>query len=166
MKKYVFRPGFHIRSVTPGDAWHELNRIRESRDGQLHARDVVDESRPNDAPLHPVFEWDDAEAAEQYREHQARTLIRSVKVVVEAQLGEPPRQVRAFVRDESGYASAADVAMDEDRRDRHVRYLLGQMQAAANELEEFRALCASFEGASAYVRRLRTEFDNRPGLAG
>lgn len=56
---------------------------------------VVDESREEDAPLHPVFEWNDKKAAESYRIVQAGSLIRNVTVKVE----EAPRMepVRAFV---------------------------------------------------------------------
>ena len=65
-----------------------------SRHGVLTPRLVVEESRPPSAPLHDEFEWDDSVAAELYREHQARYIIRSVVVAV------PEREetyVRAFV---------------------------------------------------------------------
>ena len=68
--------------VSAQEAGEELDRIR-SRYGTLQPAAVVDESRPEEAPLHPVFEWDDATAAEHYREHQATNLIKRVKVVVE-----------------------------------------------------------------------------------
>lgn len=58
----------------------EMNRIREKH-GKLEAKKVVDEARPVDAPLHPNFEWNDGIAGERWREHQARNLIRTVKVI-------------------------------------------------------------------------------------
>jgi hypothetical protein len=58
-----------------------LTRIY-AREGSLRASAVLEDSRPEDAPLHPAFEWDDAAAAEQYRLDQARSLIRSVTVVM------------------------------------------------------------------------------------
>ena len=48
--------------------------------GGLTAKRLVDESRPEDAPLHKEFEWNDATAAEAYREEQARHIIRSIVI--------------------------------------------------------------------------------------
>lgn len=84
MAQYVFVRSYASDPEPPVDAQtagEELDRIRQEY-GTLQPATVVDEARPDDAPLHPVFEWDDAEAAERYREHQASTLIRQVKVVV------------------------------------------------------------------------------------
>lgn len=61
--------------------------------GNLTPQALVEVSRAEDAPLHNAFEWDDAIAAERYREAQAGYIIRSVEVVVTGS-AEP---VRAFV---------------------------------------------------------------------
>ena len=53
---------------------------RLEKNGGLTAKRLVDESRPEDAPLHKEFEWDDATAAEAYREEQARYIIRSIVI--------------------------------------------------------------------------------------
>jgi hypothetical protein len=55
----------------------------------------VDEARPEDAVLHPVFTWDDPVAAEKYREIEARTLIKRVRVICPEPTQEPV--VRATV---------------------------------------------------------------------
>lgn len=60
--------------------------------GGLTAKRLLDASRPEDAPLHDEFEWNDSEAAEKYREQQARHIINSLTIVVE----EKP-VTRAFV---------------------------------------------------------------------
>lgn len=66
--------------IDPQAAGEELERIRH-RDGTIAAPAVVDEARPDDAVLHPCFEWVDPVAAEQYRLIQARTLIKKVRVI-------------------------------------------------------------------------------------
>ena len=38
--------------------------------GKTTAKDLVDASRPEEAPLHKLFEWNDSIAAEKYREEQ------------------------------------------------------------------------------------------------
>lgn len=81
-KRYQFRDSSTVRGVDAQTAGEELERIHAKR-GVLQAQDVVQESRPDDAPLHPVFEWRDQVAAENYRVWQARNLIKSVEVVVQ-----------------------------------------------------------------------------------
>ena len=73
----------------------ELERIYNT-DGVLTPAAVVDDARPEDAPLHSRFEWDDSVAGEQYRMVQARQLIRSVRVTVQPQPEASPVQVRVF----------------------------------------------------------------------
>lgn len=63
-------------------------------DGNLTPGELVRVSRPKDAPLHGEFEWNDAIAAEKYREEQARYIIRSIEVVYDT---EESKTVRAFV---------------------------------------------------------------------
>lgn len=46
----------------------------------ITAKELLDESRDPNAPLHSCFEWDDSVAAEKYRLEQARKLIASVEV--------------------------------------------------------------------------------------
>ncbi len=53
----------------------------KNEEGLLKAEDVVQTARHPDHPLHKYFEWDDSEAAEQWRLAQARGLIRKVLVV-------------------------------------------------------------------------------------
>jgi hypothetical protein len=84
MTTYAFRNGFFgvidDEAITAQVAGEELERIHKEH-GKLTAPLVVDEARPKDAPLHPVFEWDNETAAEKYRLVQARTLIRTVEIV-------------------------------------------------------------------------------------
>lgn len=74
----------------------ELQGIYD-RNGQLTPALVLSEARDPEHPLHRRFIWDDTEAAERYRLHQAQVLIRSVNVVIERAPNTPPIKVRAFV---------------------------------------------------------------------
>ena len=75
--RHEFREGVRIpKGLTADQAAHELERIRKKFG--LTPRNVVEQSRPDDSPLHGCFEWDDSAAAERYREGQARTIIRAV----------------------------------------------------------------------------------------
>ena len=103
MSNYEFRNGAHINGVTADEAGDELARIYVEK-GELTAPLVVDESRPEEAPLHPAFEWDDAVAAERHREHQARNIIRSVKVI-----DKPSEPVYVHVSSAQSYKPVAEV---------------------------------------------------------
>lgn len=69
--------------------------IRETH-GDLTPQIVLDEARDPEHPLHHRFTWDDNEAAEQWRLHQAQRLIQKVNVRV-TPVHRRPITVRAFV---------------------------------------------------------------------
>lgn len=65
-------------------------------DGAVTPEKLVDVSRPEDAPLHNEFEWNDAFAAEKYRCEQARQIIKNV-VIIETSSEEVRETKSAFV---------------------------------------------------------------------
>lgn len=71
----------------------ELNAIY-AESGRLHPEAIVERAKSPDSALHPYFQWDDGEAAHQFRLHQARQLIRvAVRVIPSVNTG----PVRAYV---------------------------------------------------------------------
>lgn len=79
MKKFKLRRGTTIKGVSAQEIGEELTTIYTDQ-GKLTAPIIVDAARPEDAVLHPVFEWDDSVAGERWREHEARNLIKVVEV--------------------------------------------------------------------------------------
>ena len=94
--KYAFRDGYGFANVNADVAGNELAKLTKKH-GALTPDVVVEDARPEDAALHPVFEWDDFKAAEAHRRQQARTLIRSVQVVRETDTGEVRQPVYVHV---------------------------------------------------------------------
>lgn len=95
------------------------------RDGRITPASVLDEARDEASPLHPHFEWDDSEAAEQYRLVQARGLIRRYKVTVEVK-PDTFVKVRQFSSvpsadpehpDEHDYTLTSEALKDDEQRD-------------------------------------------------
>lgn len=116
----------------------ELKKIEDAA-GRLTPEAVVDVASDPASPLHEQFEWDDSEAAHKYRIEQARTLIRSVKVLV--QVEERRITTVAYIRDPAasaehqGYRAVTRVAsVEEDART---------------------AVIAEFSRAAAHLRRAR-----------
>ena len=138
MANFVFRDD-PIRTelelgVDAQTAGEELDRIRQEH-GTLEPGTVVDEARPDEAPLHPAFEWCDPKAAELYREHQATHLIKQVRVIV------PPRDPDPVVR------ARADIPSEEYRDEAIADYdplqyelseVLGSVVQAHRMVTEFR----------------------------
>jgi len=77
---YRFERGTTKNGVSANAVGNALEFLRE-RDGVANARAFVDYSRPEDVETHPLFEWNDAVAAENYRVIQARDTIRELRVV-------------------------------------------------------------------------------------
>lgn len=115
----------------------ELEHIRsKSADGVLQAEDVVEFARDERTALHSEFEWDDTEAAHQFRLVQARQIIRLTVTVVESPAG--PQTVRMYASCDSdrtqpggGYRPLTEVMSNDDLREQ----LLG---AAFRELRTVR----------------------------
>jgi len=80
-KSWVYSPGWRP-TVSPEVAGRELHRIGMKK-GHVRPRDVWEESRDSDAPLHRCFEWNDEKAAVIYRDRQARNLIGALRIVYE-----------------------------------------------------------------------------------
>lgn len=97
----------------------ELERLAQASGGELSPEQVVEAARPLDAPLHSSFDWDNSSAAEKYRLHQARNLIRAV--VTYLSVDDKVVMCRAFVsltpdRGKEGYRLTTAVLSDEERR--------------------------------------------------
>lgn len=74
--------------------------------GPLTAETVLVEAINPKSPLHRFFQWDDQKAAHEYRLTQARSLIRSIDVVIEDAKGKQV-QMRGYysVKDAEGQRS-------------------------------------------------------------
>ena len=80
----------------PDVAARVMNDLAEKN--ELTAEKLVEVSKPEDAPLHKDFEWDDTVAAQEYRKMQGRHIINSLIIVPEVEEKEP---IRAFFKIET-----------------------------------------------------------------
>lgn len=131
---YSYREGARNTSVDAQAVGEELERIRSENDGKLLPQDVVEESRSEDAVLHPAFEWIDAVAAEEYRLNQARTLIRSVRVVTEAV--DRPAYVSVRVEQQPYYQATEVAVQNVDEWASAVAGVMFKLQAAKSAVED------------------------------
>lgn len=101
----------------------ELERLKSG--GVIRPVDVVEAARDEESPLHDWFQWDDDEAAHQFRLLQARNLLR---VYVNVEPSKDSEPVRAFVsltsdraKEGGGYRALAEVMGDDAMREQLLR---------------------------------------------
>ena len=128
---YRFERGYTKNGVSANAVGHALEFLRE-RDGVANARAFVDYSRPETVETHPLFEWDDQVAAEQYRIVQARETIRELRIVPigpEAPIPQGPVfvHVRQAAVPTNGYAPAWVVVQRQDWTDQAKRECMSQL---------------------------------------
>ncbi len=109
--------------------------------GPLTPKRLLDANREEGTPLHNEFEWDDAIAAENYREGQAAHIIRALVVDAEEVAGGDIRAtgtIRAYVRatEESKVYTPIKVAINDADMD-------AQMEASARR--DMRAFVRKYE---------------------
>jgi hypothetical protein len=96
MAKYKWNPAFRGASKAKAEmVGAEIEALLEEAGGELTPGQIIKAAREPESAMHPLFEWNDTAAAQQYRLEQARLLLRSVTVSVETNDG--ARTVRAFV---------------------------------------------------------------------
>lgn len=129
---YQWKQGARVpASADAQKVGEELERIRVKHNGRLEPEWVVHNAKSPRNPLHDLFEWDDTVAAQNFRVDQARSVIRSVDVVVE----EAPQMkpTRAFVsvvqeRDRS-YTSVQHAMSDDDLRKQLIAQAYAELEA-------------------------------------
>lgn len=159
---YQWREGARF-AVKADVAGRELQRIQEvDPKGRVLPAVVVDESRPDAAVLHDVFEWNDHLAAELHRQEQARHVIRSVFVVHETKT-EPdpgPVQVYVHVRDDEGegcYMTTSRVMSDDDLRAQAIADALALFKGVKRRFEHLSELRGIFAEIERVERELAEE---------
>ncbi len=129
----------------------ELRRLFD-RDGTLTAEQVVTAATPATSPLHSYFEWDNDAAGTKWRLEQARGLIRSCKIVIEA-AEDRTYHVRAFTNvPGEHYAPTERVLSDSRSRDLVLSELQRELKALRYKYQRLcdfdAALRASLESAA------------------
>ena len=146
---FEWKPGsrFKVDANTAGAVCEQLELA-----GNLSAKSLLDASRPEDAPLHSEFEWNDSIAAEKYREDQARCIIRHLVVRLDEKPDEP---VRGFFRIEQGgqrsYTNVKTILMQRDLRADLIQQALEELASFQRKYGSLIELEAVFE-ATAKIR--------------
>ena len=105
----------------------------EAEHGAVTKELLLEESRPEDAATHSLFEWDNDKAAEQYRLEQARHTISALRVVYVT----PEKEeiaVKAFINvseltDKARYRNVEVALTEEDSREVYLKRIRNELEA-------------------------------------
>ena len=131
----------------------ELHRIAKENNGLLSAEAVVEVASNPKSILHSRFEWDDDDAAHEYRLWQARQLI---SVAVEVLPG-TNQSVQTFVslstdrKGGKGYRTTVSVMSDADMRAQLLNDALHDLNTFQRKYSELRQLSEVFSA----IRKVR-----------
>jgi hypothetical protein len=147
------------KAVVPIDAQiagEMIEDLRKKTAGLFKPAVVVDAARPETSPLHPAFDWDDSVAAEKWRQDQARHMIRSLVITVNA--GNKQVATRAFVsvtHEKSPlYTSISNALSDTDMRAQIVGRALRELQGWQQRYSTYAELS---DISAAIEKRLQAE---------
>ena len=137
--KYRFKKSSYIKvdAQTAGEVCEQL-----AANDSLTAKNLVDVSRPEDAPLHNAFEWDDAIAAESWRESQARHIINSIELVTEEK--EPVRAFFNIVYKEPEYKSIEAILKSSEDTELLLKRAMDELRAFERKYSQLSALAGVF----------------------
>lgn len=135
---YGWRAHYPTNKMDAQQAGETLEDIRKQHGG-ITADLVVKAAEPEHSPIHHGFEWDDAEAAIEYRKEQARDLIASVVVRREETKQEPIRAFVIVTIDGADLYTSTYAAMSDETLRRQV------LARAFRELDQWRKRYAELE---------------------
>lgn len=138
---YKWKPGSHhkVDAQTAGEVCAALEE-----EGRLNAETLVEKSRPEEAPLHDEFEWDDSIAAEEYRKQQARVLIATVVEIISPEVV-PTRAFFNIVHKEANYESVRVIIQDENKRKALLDKAIRELRSFQTKYSALLELCEVFD---------------------
>jgi len=157
----VWAKGCHYK-VSAKVAYQEVERICAKNGGIATPDAVVAAAKSVRNPLHEEFEWDNAVAAHEHRLNQARSMLRSIKVIRE-ELPDRPHRVYEVVRGPSSdegkprkvYQSVEDIMADPDKRAELLSRALRELVAWQKRYRHLQELAIAFRATDELVTTLQ-----------
>ena len=125
----------------------ELKRIAARNKGILMPEEIVAEAKPKSSPLHDQFDWDDSEAAQKWRIHQARLLLNIVVEYIGPE--DDTKEMRVFVslrdeRGEGGYRLLNKVLSTRPLREQLLEDAIAEMEHFKHKYRDLKELAEVF----------------------
>lgn len=141
--RYSWKSGFPNRGIDAQLIGSVLEDLGSATDGCLTPQQVVDHARDKENPLHPLFEWDDAKAAETYRRDQAGAMMRAIQIhyEVERERFEVVRALQNVTKDSVRvYVPTIRALQDGDFRRQVIDAAYKELQGWTSRYRQYREL--------------------------
>lgn len=144
---YKWKSGSRIKgnAQKSGELFEQLAATEEG----LTAETLLTANIPENAPLHGDYEWEDSEAAHQWRLHQSRNFINSLVTVLQenTETEKKPEQVRAFfiTTEESKYEPIGAIVKEQTKYDKLLDTAFRELQAFRRKYGTLKELEAVFD---------------------
>ena len=138
--QYIFKAASYIKADAQA-AGEQCERLAE--EGRLTAKELVNENRPKNAPLHGAFEWNDKIAGELYRENQARHIMNSLLIVRED--AEPVRVLLNIERKSPEYKHIDAILQSEDDTRKMLDMALEELTWFERKYRQLKELAGVFD---------------------
>lgn len=168
MIKYVFKddplPIKNAKDADPQTIGEALAAIATTAGGDLTPKAVVEAARDPRHTLHAHFDWDDASAAEKFRQDQARAIIRCIRIDDDQE--EPARAFLSVTgRGGVSYRTLGDVKSSSDLQLAVLKAAERELDAFERRYRELEDVCALVRSARSTVRRRREKVETRSAAA-
>jgi len=134
----------------------ELTQIFNEHNGRVPPEAVIEFARDENTALHAEFEWDDTEAAHQFRLDQARKIIRLNIDVIETPNGNVRMPVYVSLvsdrRGGGGYRALTDVMSNAEMRAQLLQQAIDELQRVRRKYESLRELTPVFAALDRVAR--------------
>jgi hypothetical protein len=139
----------------------ELEKLETKYNGYLNPHDIVREASNESSPIHDWFDWDDKEASEKWRLHQARLLINSVKIRVV--FPEGTREYRKYLnvkisrhddKSERAYVNTKVVLSQDNYKQQVLKRAIREAEYWQRQYEEYQELEDIFKGITRTKKKL------------
>lgn len=139
-EKYKARKGAKFNNKEAQVIGKTINNLRDKK-GHITSKNVLDNARDKDSPLHKYFEWSNSKAGREFRLQQARDLVNHVVEIVIVQ-GEEIEQKSFFsvtVKNEGKvYVTLQDAIENESYRKQLLNNAIATLENLTITMKMFR----------------------------
>lgn len=137
--------GYTVSADVAGKEFEKIEKAHGSVTSEL----VLESAKPEESPLHEIFEWNDEIAGHKYRLQQATVLICNLSREVETEKELKPIAVRAYVdvseTTRGSFVNVESAFKNVDTREIVLKRALGELKAFEEKYKNLLELSSLFE---------------------
>lgn len=169
--EYKESPGSRLGNKQAAIYGSRLNELVEKR-GFITPKIVVEDAKNTHSPLHDYFDWNDTNAAENWRLTQARELIRFVSITVVSDEKPTIRQFFSITptkdmntKELRVYVPVSTVMSNKSSRTEVIAYALRELDGWTQRYSQYSELFGVIKAIKTRMKTVNAEHSHRRGVA-